>query len=220
LVAAATASPSLELARSLTSDWRHAEHDDSVLEASSPPASLIIETNSPMEEPEDPVPIQTSQASSRRNSEVLSESELTASEYSLPAIYPGMEQYPPPPNCASETNENWSNTSRSIFGSDPQYYYRVVALPVHLRGGVLEKPRRFRAWRLFLGKLPAGDVEKGKLLLDSPVGMMDNFLLGRCGKPKTGRELVEEAEQRIEKGREIQRRREERKAKKASRWSF
>ena len=203
LAAGTLASPYLEVSRYMTSDWRNAEHDDSFLGALSPPASLIVENNSFMKEPEDLSPIQNSPAPSRRNSDALSVSELTTSEHSLPPIYPRIEQYPPPANCTEEINENWSNTSRSIFGSDPQYYHRVVALPVHLRGGGQEKnPQNCRGWRLFLGKLPVGDVGKGKILLDSPVSKMDNFLLGRRGKPKTSKELVEEAERRIEKGKE------------------
>ncbi|KIN01948.1 hypothetical protein OIDMADRAFT_53465 [Oidiodendron maius Zn] len=212
---------SLELSSSLTSDWRQVEHYDSLLGALSPPASLMIETNSLMEEPEDLGPIQNSPALSRRDSDALSTSKFTASEYSLPTIYPGMEQYPPVANCAGEINESWSNTSHSIFGSDPQYHHRVVALPVHLRGGEQpQKPRSFHAWRLFLGNLPVGHVYKDKMLIDSPMSTMENFLLGRRGKQKTGRELVEETEQRIKKGKEIHMSRTVNKAKKLTRWRF
>lgn len=221
LAASIPESPSLELSSSLTSDWRQVEHYDSLLGALSPPASLMIETNSLMEEPEDLGPNQNSPALSRRDSDALSASKFTASEYSLPTIYPGMEQYTPVANCAGEINESWSNTSHSIFGSDPQYHHRVVALPVHLRGGEQpQKPGSFHAWRLFLGKFPIGDVYKDKMLIDSPVSNMENFLLGRRGKPKTGRELVEETEQRIKKEKEIHKSRKVNTAKKLAQWRF
>lgn len=221
LAASIPESPSLELSSSLTSDWRQVEHYDSLLGALSPPASLMIETNSLMEEPEDLGPNQNSPALSRRDSDALSASKFTASEYSLPTIYPGMEQYTPVANCAGEINESWSNTSHSIFGSDPQYHHRVVALPVHLRGGEQpQKPGSFHAWRLFLGKFPVGDVYKDKMLIDSPVSTMENFLLGRRGKPKTGRELVEETEQRIKKEKEIHKSRKVNTAKKLAQWRF
>jgi len=50
------------------------------------------------------------------------------------------------------------------------------------------------------------------------VSLIENLLLDRCSNPKTGWELVEEIEQRIEKGKEIEKYREENKAKTLARW--
>ena len=205
-------SSSLGASQALTNDWRYLEQDDGVLGSGSPPASLMVEeTDSLMEEPVDLGSARNTPLSSRRNSISSSGAELSHSDCVLPTIYPGMEQYPSANNCAGEANEDWSNTSRSLFDPTPQYHHRVVSTPVHLRGGGEAKkdPNRFTAWRLFLGKKPIGDAEKGQLLLDSPVGIMDNFLLGRRGQPKTGRELCEETERRIEKGKELHRLKEE-----------
>jgi hypothetical protein len=205
---------------SVTNDWRYVEQDDSFMGVGSPRASLMIEDiDSLIDEPVDLGSLRNTMRSSRRGSVAssgLAQSELAQSDCNLPTIYPGMDQYQQPSNCAGELNESWSNTSRSLFDPAPQYHHRVVSTPVHLRGGGSEQePERFKVWRLFLGKKPVGDADKGKVLLESPVGIVDNFLLGRRGPPKTGRELCEETERRIEKGREIRRRREEKRAKKA-----
>jgi hypothetical protein len=190
--------PSVDAFQTSPNDWKYIDKDGSVLGGASPSASMIIEeTDTLVEEPELLGLIRNSPSHSRRGSAASSGSELNLSECVLPTIYPGMAQYPPPSNCASEVHEDWSNTSRSLFDSDPEYHHRVVSIPLHLRGGGdRKKTRRHRSWSLFLE--PLAGCRKGQDIAGCASSLNRYFLLGRRGKRKTDRELCEETGRRIE----------------------
>jgi hypothetical protein len=116
------ASRSLDSSQCIMNDCRYLDQDESFLEDSYPPASLLVEEPlSLMETPEyldhnrnPSCPVPESSAAS-------SEFELTPTEFVIPTIYPGMEQYRPASSCSDEAN-GWSNISYSLFDSLPQYH--------------------------------------------------------------------------------------------------
>ncbi|KAF4625470.1 hypothetical protein G7Y89_g12698 [Cudoniella acicularis] len=84
------------------------------------------------------------------------------------------------------------------------------AQEVHIRGGGKEK-----AVSLFGVRKIKGDPELGKKILDQPLGIMDWYFVGGNGGAKTWREFNKKIKARVDKGKQIERKKEERKAAKA-----